>query len=463
MNILTNDTIAAISTAVGEAGIGVVRMSGDGALTVADRIFTSSKREAPSAFRSHTVHFGHIKAPGGEALDEVLLTVMRSPRTYTAEDVVEISCHGGRTSMKRVLELCLRQGARLAEPGEFTKRAFLNSRIDLAQAEAVLDVIQARTDTAQKVAVRQLRGEFSEAVGAIRSSLVDILSSIELGIDFSQEDVSFPSHENITAKVSGAYEAVKGLLETSEKGIILREGADVVIAGRPNVGKSSLMNALLRHERVIVTPVAGTTRDIIEESVNIAGIKVRLSDTAGIIETRDRVELEGIKRSKERLAGADVVIFMVDSSQPLSEKDREIYGLVRGKDKVIVINKTDLERRFGTGEVEEEFPGEEEIVEASMFMRTGLERIEDALARKVFKGDINVPEGPVVTNVRHRDLLKRALDGIQRALGVTGKDYNGELLASDLNEAVHLLGLIIGESIDDDVLDRIFSQFCIGK
>ncbi len=458
-----NDTIAAISTSPGEGGIGIVRLSGRDSLAIAERIFHPPKGGSASSYASHTVHYGHVKEPGsGEVVDEVLLTVMRAPRTYTTEDVVEISCHGGIMPSKRVLELCLGEGAALAEPGEFTRRAFLNGRIDLSQAEAVLDVIRAETDTSRKIAVEQLRGTFSVEVRSLRDSIIEILSLIELTIDFSQQDVEFPEKESIARGVDGAYLLLREMLETSDKGMVLREGASVVICGRPNVGKSSLMNALLRDDRVIVTPVPGTTRDVIEESINVAGAKVRISDTAGIIETRDRVEMEGIKRSREKLANADIVIFTLDRSRPLSERDEEIYETVKEKKHVIVANKADLPRKLDMREAGKRFM-KEEILEASAMTKKGLGKIEDAIAEKLFKGDVKTPEGPVVTNIRHKALLEKALASMERAGKVTGKNYNAELLASDLNEAVYQLGLIIGESVADDVLERIFAEFCIGK
>ncbi|MFC1548912.1 tRNA uridine-5-carboxymethylaminomethyl(34) synthesis GTPase MnmE [Candidatus Omnitrophota bacterium] len=459
----TNDTIAAISTPLGESGIGIVRLSGKDAISVVNRIFSPTNEDQLSSCDSHTVHYGYIKTSDKkEIVDEVLLTVLRSPRTYTTEDIVEINCHGGIMPLKKILELCLNEGARLAEPGEFTKRAFLNGRIDLTQAEAVLDVIKSKTDTSRKVAIEQLRGVFSEEIKGLRDSMVGVLALIELAIDFSQQDVEFPEINEITKRVGYIRDLVRNILETSDKGIILREGASIVICGRPNVGKSSLMNALLRHDRVIVTPVAGTTRDVIEESINICGVKVRLSDTAGIIETQDRVEIEGIKRSREKLEEADMVILVLDSSRTLSGKDKEIYKTLKDKKHIIVANKSDLSRELDINKAQELFNCGN-IQEVSALKKEGLEGIEDTVAEELFHGDVGIPEGPVVTNVRHKNILENISKNLERAGKVTGKNYNGELLASDLNEVVHQLGLITGESVEDDILDRIFSQFCIGK
>jgi len=440
----------------------MIRLSGAASLEIADRIFRPTGGKRPSDCASHTVHHGYIAEPGaGEVADEALVTVMRSPRTFTTEDTVEITCHGGVATTRKVLQLCLGQGARLAEPGEFTKRAFLSGRIDLSQAEAVLDVVRSRTDAFRRIAVDQLRGVFSEEVRKLRGAVIDILAAIELSIDFTEEDVDFSGPEKVIALTRSAASSLGHILETSDRGIIMRCGASVVICGRPNVGKSSLMNALLRHDRVIVTPVAGTTRDIVEESINIAGVRVRLSDTAGMIETDDRVEMEGIRRSKEKLQSADAVIFMIDSSQDLSEKDIEIHRTLEGKDIVVAANKTDLPRRLDIKRAEERFGAP--IMEISALERTGLEGIEDALALKLLKGDPAPPEGPVVTSLRHKELLERASRCLERAMETAQENYNGELVASDLNEAVHYLGLIIGESVEDGVLDRIFSEFCIGK
>jgi tRNA modification GTPase len=464
MSVLSEDTIAAISTQIGEGGIGVVRISGPAAFGVSDALFESSKKGKPSEYKSHTVHYGRLRHPSsGEPADEVLLTVMRGPATYTAEDVVEISCHGGRVSLKKVLDLCLSAGARLAEPGEFTKRAFLNGRIDLSQAEAVLDIINAETSRAQSLALEQLRGGLSEKVRSVRQAVIDILSFLELAIDFSDQDASPPDPAGISRDIKGSSEAVRQMLDAAEKGMIFRTGLSAVICGRPNAGKSSLMNALLRHERVIVTPVPGTTRDVIEESIDIGGVKVRLSDTAGIIETRDRVEMEGIRRSREKLDSADVVIFMIDSSRPLSDKDLEIYDAVRNKNTVVVMNKTDLAPAMEESEVKKKLAAEE-IVPISVVEKCGLDDIEDAIIKALTGGKRITSSSPLSANARHIECLKKSACALERALRLTEKaGFDPVLAASDLSLAAHELGLITGESIEDDILERIFSRFCIGK
>ncbi|MBD3426625.1 MAG: tRNA uridine-5-carboxymethylaminomethyl(34) synthesis GTPase MnmE [Candidatus Omnitrophica bacterium] len=463
MQKIEHDTIAAISTPPGEGGIGIVRVSGKDAIAIARKVFRPARGASPSFSESHRVHYGRVFSPATEEVaDEVLLTVMISPRTYTKEDMVEISCHGGAMPLSRVLDICLAEGARLAEPGEFTKRAFLNGRLDLTQAEAVLDIIRSKTDTARRVALRQLEGDFSGEVTSLREAFLETLAQIELTIDFSQEDVDFPSGGEISGRVERIRDKLKSLIGTSEKGMILREGASVVICGKPNVGKSSLMNALLRHERVIVTSVAGTTRDVIEEAVDISGIKVRISDTAGIIETQDRVEIEGIKRSREKLEESDVVLFVMDASRPLSEKDIGIYQTIKHKRHVPVLNKCDLPLAVKSAEVEGVCAGQKPV-EVSALKKEGLEKLEKRLEEKLFKGDAQIPEGVLVTNARHRNALKEALKSVERSLGLLADTFNAELLASDLNEALSQLGRITGETVPGDILDRIFSQFCIGK
>lgn len=463
MEVNKNDTIAAISTPIGVGGIGIVRLSGPDSLSVADKVFEPFKEGRPSFYESHTVHYGRVKDPSsGEMIDEVLLTVMRQPATYTSEDIVEVSCHGGRACLKKVLGAFLSSGARLAEAGEFTKRAFLNGRIDLTQAEAVLEVILAETDKAQRVAMEHLEGSFSLKIRDIREAIIDIQSQAELAIDFSSEDVEFTTLENMLGRVREEHKKIKNILSTADKGIMLREGASIVICGKPNVGKSRLMNALLKHERVIVTPVAGTTRDVIEESINISGVKVRLSDTAGIIETSDSIEAEGIKRSKERIERADLALFVLDSSIPFSDKDREVYNQLESKKTLLVANKTDLPPSIDYEEVKKAL-GSRDIIKISALKAEGLELVEDAVAKELFSGSIPSTESSLVTSARHKECLSKSLEALERSLKPAEKEINAELLSSDLTEAVHQLGLIIGESISRDVLDRIFSNFCIGK
>ena len=464
MNIQNNDTIAAVSTPLGEGGIGIIRLSGSNSFSIVEKIFKPLKGNEVSAYKSHTVHFGNIIHPEtSEVLDEVLVTFMCKPCTYTKEDIIEINCHGGVVPVKRILELCINTGARLAEPGEFTKRAFLNGRIDLSQAEAVLDIIKSETEASCKVAVEQLKGKFSDEVRNLRNDVFDVLSLIELTIDFSQEDVGFEKSEDISNRIKKLKRGIEDILATFDKGMILRDGASVVICGRPNVGKSSLMNNLLKHERVIVTDIAGTTRDVIEESIRVAGVKVRLSDTAGIIDTDEAIEKEGIRRSRQKLESADIVLFMLDNTRDLNEMDKEIYDFIKDKKNIIIVNKCDRkEKKIDLNEVKKIF-NSGHILKVSVLENKGLEKIEDTIAKELFDGSCREQDAPVITNIRHKDILTKSLGALEEAMKVTGKNYNAELLASDLNETIYLLGLIIGESVSDDILDRIFSQFCIGK
>ncbi len=339
----------------------------------------------------------------------------------------------------------------------------MNGRLDLSQAEAVLDIISASSGASCKIAMRHLKGEFSKEIRRIREALLDVISDIELGIDFSQEDVAFSGDAAIVERIKKVSLELDTMLRTADKGLILKNGASVVICGRPNVGKSSLMNALLRHDRVIVTPIAGTTRDIIEESIDLEGIRIHISDTAGIIETKDRVEVEGIKRSKEKLKNADVVIFVIDSGRELSDKDREIYETIQGKKTVVVANKSDLRSKLDKKKAAKIFS--EKVLEVSALKKTGLDLIEDEIKKCLFDGENILAERTVVNSLRHKALLERALMPLKRTLTFFAEEgvFNGELAASDLNESVSCLGSITGESVEDNVLDRIFSRFCVGK
>ncbi|MBF0216211.1 MAG: tRNA uridine-5-carboxymethylaminomethyl(34) synthesis GTPase MnmE [Candidatus Omnitrophica bacterium] len=464
MGKVKNDTIAAISTPPGEGGIGIVRMSGPEAIEIAARIFRPKRGLDIKAVPSHTVHFGHIVRPGErETVDEVLLAVMRAPATYTTEDIAEINCHGGPVTVKRVLELCLAQGARLAGHGEFTKRAFLSGRMDLVQAEAVLDVIRAESDEAQRLAMRDLRGVFSGEIKRLRDEALDILSLVELGIDFTGEDVEFEGAGNIAGRLRSLKANAASLLGTFRQGEILTRGLTVVIAGRPNVGKSSLMNALLKKDRVIVTPVSGTTRDVVEESVDINGIKVKLTDTAGIRETDCRIETESIRRALLVIARADLVIFMLDASMSLSPADKEIYQLIGDKERIVILNKVDLEKKVSADEIAGTLGGDP-VIETSIVKGVNIEKIRAAVSDKVLKmGETSVTCGAMLSNIRHKRALESALENIENAVRSVSVEFNAELLASDINEAVNDLGLITGETVGEEVLDRIFAGFCIGK
>ena len=457
------DTIVAVSTPVGEGGIGIVRLSGRDALKIADSLFVSKDGGRPSAYDTYTVHYGRIvdQEIADEPIDEVILTVMRAPRSYTREDIVEINCHGGIQAVKRVLDLALRYGGRVAEPGEFTKRAFLNGRIDLVQAEAVLDVINARTESSLKVAIDQLEGGLSDTVNGIRESVVGIASHVEALIDFPEEEIEIAA-DSLVKRCEAAVTALQKLIDTFAQGMVLREGVLAVICGRPNVGKSSLMNLLLKRDRVIVTPVPGTTRDAVEETINLKGIPIRLVDTAGIVETQDVVEKEGVKRSKRYLDRADIVLLVFDGSSVIGDEDAGIARLVSGKKRIAVINKCDLPGMAVRRDVEGVCKGSP-VVEISVLRKENMEALEKAIIDAVWRGEYDRGDGTVVANASHKELLDKAFRNMISVTKALKDGLSPELVAVDLREAIYNLGLIVGKSVSDDILDRIFSEFCIGK
>ncbi len=455
------DTIAAISTPIGEGGIGIVRLSGKDALDIAGKIFKAKDGRKPSEFKAYTTHYGWIiRGPGKEIIDEVILTVMHGPRSYTKEDVVEINCHGGIVALRAVLDLVLENGARLAEPGEFTKRAFLNGRIDLAQAEAVLDIIRAKTDSALKVSTEQLKGTLSKEINKLRMSLLDILAVLEANIDFPEEEIGAADLGEIRGSIIGINSQLMKLLEQAKHGRILREGIHVVICGRPNVGKSSLLNALLKQERSIVTPVAGTTRDTIEEIIDIKGIPVRIVDTAGIIEPRDLVEKKAIERSKKYIGLADLIIFIFDGNRKLKQEDKGLMRKLAGKKAIAVINKIDLRQRIERTELLKRFG---RVVDISARRSKNINLLEDEIADFVFKGRIDSPEAALIANRRHIERVKEAQKLIEETLNSLDNRLSSEFIAQGIKDAVGNLDGIVGRNFSQDLLDKIFSDFCIGK
>ena len=458
-----DDTIVAISTPVGEGGIGIVRLSGVTAMKIADAIFRSKDGNAPSQFDTYTTHYGHIVDKGHKIVDEVLLTIMRAPKSYTKEDIVEINCHGGIQAMKRVMDLTLRHGARIAEPGEFTKRAFLNGRIDLTQAEAVLDVIRAKTEGSLKVAMGQLEGELSRKVNEIREDAINIAAEIEAAIDFPEEELELPRKNKLIGKVKDILKNLELLIKSYDNGMVFREGVLAIICGKPNVGKSSLMNLLLKRDRVIVSPIPGTTRDAVEEVINLNGLPIRLVDTAGISDTKDILEREGVKRSKKYLDLSDIVILMLDASTPVGKTDRAIISLIGNKKKIIVLNKTDLaKKKADYRSLKARFKGDA-VIEISVKDRKNIDILEKAIQRSVLSGNFNQGESAVVSNARHKEALDKAYGSMLSVKRALTSDAALEITAIDLKEAIFYLGLVIGKSVSDDILDRIFSQFCIGK
>ena len=450
------DTIAAIITPSGTGGVGTVRLSGLDALVILERVFVGKQPAKPSSWKTFTVHYGWIRTPAGDVLDEALVTVMRAPKSYTCEDVVEISCHGGPAAVRVVLELCLEQGARLAQPGEFTKRAFLNGRIDLAQAEAVLDVISARTDAALRAGERQLKGDLSTELEALRTVLLQILAGIEAVLNFPEDDTQDGQGERLRLDIVAARLRLAGLLATAKSGRILKEGIKVVICGKPNVGKSSLLNALLRAPRAIVTDVAGTTRDVLEELANIDGIPVNLVDTAGILTPRDKVEEEAVRRSRASLESADIVLLVLDRSLPLDDVDRSLMAEVHGPHVLILWNKADLAcaGHQDTGCAS---------VAVSAMTRQGLDELKATMVRMALGGEGFDGRGLVINDMRHVEALRRAEKALGSAETTAAQNTSFEFAAEDIKRAVNELDAITGRNVDDDVIEQIFSKFCIGK
>jgi tRNA modification GTPase len=457
-----DDTIVAISTPPGEGGIGIVRLTGKDAIKIADRLFHSSKGKSLSDSASHRIIYGFIKDPStGETVDEVLVSIMRSPNTYTREDIVEINCHGGMSPLKQALELAVKHGARLAEPGEFTKRAFLNGRIDLSEAEAVLDLIRAKTDKSRRIALEQLRGRLSEKILNLREQLTKICIFIEACIDFPEEDIELASKKEIIESAETILKELAYLLKSYDEGRFFREGLAAAIVGKPNVGKSSLLNALLQKDRAIVTDAPGTTRDTIEEYLNINGLPLRIIDTAGIRESHDMAEKEGVKRSIRAMEDADLVIAVIDGSEPLKDEDIEVLGKTRGKNTIIVINKSDLLAYGKTASQLETYTST--ILEVSATRGDGLEKLKESIFRSSVKNWEEQREGVIVTNLRHKIAIQAAYDSLKDAIKAIETDKPLEIIAIEFRDALGRLGEIVGAVTTDDILNRIFSDFCIGK
>ncbi|MGB9780709.1 tRNA uridine-5-carboxymethylaminomethyl(34) synthesis GTPase MnmE [Caldanaerobacter sp.] len=457
------DTIAAISTFPGEAGIGIVRISGEDALEILSRIFRPFKKKDIKAVKSHTIHYGHIVDPEtGEVYDEVLVTVMKKPHTYTREDVVEINCHGGIVVTSKILELVLRNGARLAEPGEFTKRAFLNGRIDLSQAEAVIDIITSKTMLANRYAQKQLAGVLGQKMRELRDKIMGLLSHLLALIDFPEENVEELEKSEIKKRAEEILKDIEKLIDASESGRIIREGLKTAIIGKPNVGKSSLLNALLRQERAIVTDIPGTTRDVIEEYMSIKGIPIKLIDTAGIRHTDELVEKIGVEKSKEVLAEADLILFVLDSSRELSKEDYEIFDIISGKNVIYVLNKIDLPKKIDETELKN-LVGNGIIVEVSTIKGLGLDRLETEIYNLVFKGRVSAGEEDIITNARHKEALMNAKKYMESVLEAIEKGFSEDLITIDVNGALEEIGKITGETATEDVINQIFERFCIGK
>ena len=461
---MLDDTIAAIATPIGEGSLAVIRVSGAEALAIADRIFSPMGKKSlkPSAAASHTIQFGHI-VRDTKTVDEVLVAVMRAPRTFTREDVVEISCHGGILPAKAVLETVLANGARLADAGEFTRRAFLNGRIDLVQAEAVVDLIHSRTELALRAANEQLAGKLSQRINRLRDDMLKTLAHVEAYIDFPEEDIGEETKDQLLGRLERGVSFMDELLRTANEGQILRQGIRAAIIGRPNAGKSSLLNQFLGHDRAIVSPVPGTTRDTIEETANIRGLPVIFIDTAGLREARDEIELEGIRRSHESLQKAEFILHVFDGSESLTKEDAKYLTEFSGKKRIFVRNKIDLPQKLV---LPPDVTGKETlgpVVEVCCLTGNGIDSLKDAIKALVWSGEIDAEMLQVMINSRHQNALNRAREASRRTIQALSSGATLELAAMDLRIAVNAVGEIVGKTSTEDLLDMIFSQFCIGK
>ena len=461
---MLDDTIAAIATPLGEGGLAVIRISGPQALAIADKSFLPIGKSSlkPSVATTHTIQYGKI-VRGDKTVDEVLLAVLRAPRTFTREDTVEITCHGGILPAKLVLDTVLENGARPAEPGEFTRRAFLNGRLDLAQAEAVADLIRSRTELALAAANEQLAGKLSQRINALRDEMMKTLAHVEAHIDFPDEDIAPDTKGQLLKRLENGIKFMDELLRTANEGQILRHGIRAAIVGRPNVGKSSLLNQLLGRDRAIVSPIPGTTRDTIEETANIRGLPVVFIDTAGLREARDAIEQEGIRRSRESLARAEFILHVLDASEPLTSADEQFLGEFAGKKRIVVLNKSDLPRKLEFPVTRHASHFTRSFVDVCCLSGQGIEPLKDAIKELVWSGEIKAGMLQVMINSRHQEALNRARAATQRSLDALGADATLELVAMDLRIAVNAVGEIVGKTATEDLLDSIFSQFCIGK
>lgn len=456
----TTDTIAAIATPLGESGIGVIRISGSKAYDVGDAIFKSKSSLPLAQRRDRSIQYGLIVDDDGKAVDEVILLIMKGPRSYTAEDVLEIQCHGGRQSLSEILGLVLRHGARLANPGEFTQRAFVNGRIDLAQAEAVMDVIQAKSAQGLTSAVSQLEGRLSRVVGDMRLHLTDFITRLEVTVDYPEEDLEEIEVPDIAGAIREMERRLDDMLAESKSGRMMRDGVMAAIAGTPNAGKSSLLNRFLETERAIVTDVPGTTRDVIEEWITIQGVPICLVDTAGIRSTDDTVEQIGVRRAKEYMDRADIILVVVDQSRPLQEEDRQILETARGRQALIVLNKEDLQPAFETEELQSYgLP----LLSISASTGAGMGELKDAMLSLALKQGLMAAQSALLANTRHIELVRQSREALQRALDTIEAGMPVDCAIVDIREAWELLGSITGDTVHDDIIEEIFSRFCLGK
>lgn len=452
------DTISAISTPLGEGGIGIIRLSGKDAVAVTDKIFRARGGKSVQAQKTHTVQLGQIVSSKDKIIDEVLVLVMRGPNSFTREDVVEISAHGGPAVVQAIFERTLEEGARSAARGEFTKRAFLNGRLDLVQAEAVLDLIQAKTPVARSWAAEQLEGVLSKRFYSLKNRLVEILTHLEAQVDFPEDFPDTDTHETLTQKMSAIAGELRELADSATVGVLVKQGLKVVIAGRPNVGKSSLMNLLSKTNRVIVTPYSGTTRDVVDQEIQIGGFLVRLADTAGIRQTDHPIEKEGIERSKLAVQEADLVIYVLDGSEPVKDEDRELLSDLDDKPRIIVLNKSDL-----PGKIQKALFKKDLIIETSCTQGTGIRQLEEAITSLVTKGKVSVSEETFVSSARQKTHLDKACTHAQESVSGFKEQRSPELISLEIRAILEELGMLVGEVVTDDVLEALFQRFCIGK
>ena len=459
--MLEDDTIAAIATPVGMGGIGIIKISGSKSLNIAEGIFRSKHHSF--ALQSHQLQYGEIiDTKDGSVIDEVLISFMHKPISYTKEDVVEINCHSGLQVLQRILEAVLREGARLAESGEFTKRAFLNGRIDLSQAEAVIDIVKSQTDASLKIANRQLRGALSKEVMRLKEEIVTLLAPIEASIDFPEEDIDIIPFNELQTKMNRLNDSIEVLIDSYEEGRLYREGISAAIVGKPNVGKSSLLNSLLKENRAIVTPIPGTTRDFIEEAISIKGFPLKIIDTAGIEDTRDIIEEEGIKLAKEKLRCAEIVLLVLDSSQGLNQGDLNLIAELTGKKVVIVLNKIDLVSEPTLNRLQAGLK-DSPTVPISALHSWGIEELKEVIFSMIAHYRLDASSSVFVTNTRHKLALERTLESLRLANESITQEMSPEFIALDMQRALKNLGEIVGDTPSDDILDTIFSEFCIGK
>ncbi len=456
------DTITSISTPMGEGAIGIVRLSGPQAVEIADKLYKG--KHLLNDVPSHMINYGHIIDPESkEVVEEVMVSVLRAPKTFTREDIIEINCHGGILTINRVLELTMTYGARMAEPGEFTKRAFLNGRIDLSQAEAVMDFIRSKTDRASKVAMNQIEGRLSDLIKKQRQSILEILAQVEVNIDYPEyDDVEDATTEFLLEQSKEIKQEINHLLDTGAQGKIMREGLSTVIVGKPNVGKSSMLNNLIQDNKAIVTEVAGTTRDVLEEYVNVRGVPLRLVDTAGIRETEDIVEKIGVERSRKALSQADLILFVLNNNEALTQEDYTLYEVVKNEDVIVIVNKMDLEQNIDINEVKDMI-GDTPLIQTSMLKQEGIDELEIQIRDLFFGGEVQNQDMTYVSNSRHISLLKQARQTIQDAIDAAESGVPMDMVQIDLTRTWEILGEIIGETASDELIDQLFSQFCLGK